>query len=153
MLVAAPDAEVIVIGFSDDEAMIGRATFWHREVVSEKTQQESVLLGELAAQYEHSEPMLLVYPQLSGWFSTASMQLPVNELAGSAQFVKSARIWVRAPSPAVPQTSLAVISCSLSAYDAQDSAHSGLVASPVRPHGWMEFWIMALQMTLVVYLA
>jgi hypothetical protein len=141
---------VIVIGFSDEDATIGSVTPLHRFVVSEKTQHESVLFGELAAQYEHNEPRFDVNPQLSDWFSTASIQLVVNESAGRAQFVKSARTCVSAPESAVPQTLLAVISCSLSAYAAQESAHKGLAASPARLHGWTEFCTMALQRTLVV---
>jgi hypothetical protein len=43
------------------------------------------------------------------------MQLSVIDAAGSAQLVKSARIWVKAFGPAVPQTLLAVISSSLRA--------------------------------------
>ena len=78
------------------------------------------------------------------------MQLPVKESAGRAQLVKSARICVSAPESAVPQVSLAVISCSLSAYEAHDSAHSGRAASPESPHGCIEFCTIALQSTLVV---
>jgi hypothetical protein len=36
--------------------------------------------------------VLFPYPQLSGSFVDPSMQVPVNEFAGSAQFVKSALI-------------------------------------------------------------
>ena len=41
---------VIVTGCSDEDATIGRLTPTHRVVVFEKTQQESVALGELAPQ-------------------------------------------------------------------------------------------------------
>lgn len=81
------------------------------------------------------------------------MQDPVMELAGRAQLVKSARICVSALLPAVPQMLLAAICCSLWAYSAHESAHSGRVAFPESPHGSMEFWMMALQSTLVVYRA
>ena len=81
------------------------------------------------------------------------MQLPVSESAGSAQLVKSARICESALSPAEPQILLAVISCSLSAYAAHESAHSGAAASPLRPQGVIEFCMIALQSTLVVYRA
>lgn len=144
---------VIVIGFNADVAMIGSSTLLQRDVVSENTQHESVEFGELDAQYEQSPPRFDVKPQLSGWFSTASIQDPMSEVAGSAQLVKSARICETAPVPAVPQMLLAVISCSLSAYDAHDSAQSGRVASPDRLHGVIEFCIIALQSTLVVYRA
>lgn len=77
----------------------------------------------------------------------------VNESAGSAQFVKSARICVSASASGFAQTLLLVISSSLSAYEAHVSAQRGRVASPVRLHGVMEFCTMALQRTLVVYLA
>jgi len=81
------------------------------------------------------------------------MHDPVKESAGSAQFVKSARICVSAPEPALPHTSLAVISCSLCAYSAQDAAHNGATASPVRSQGCAEFCMIALQSTVVVYRA
>lgn len=81
------------------------------------------------------------------------MHVPLKESAGSAQLVKSARIWLSALGPAVPQRLLAVISSSLCAYSEHVSAQSGVVAEPVRPHGVMEFCIMALHKTLVVYLA
>ena len=57
---------VAVIGFSDEDATIGSCTPWHRSVVLENTQHESVLFGELAAQYEHSDPRFDVKPQLFG---------------------------------------------------------------------------------------
>jgi len=81
------------------------------------------------------------------------MHSPLREFAGSAQFVKSARICVRASEAALPQMSLAAISCSLWAYSAHESAQSGRVAAPSSPQGSAEFWIIALQSTLVVYLA
>ena len=95
--------------------MIGNATPIHRVVDLEKTQHESVAFGEEAAQYEHSPPRLLEKPQLSGSFCTACMQEPVTESAGSAQFVKSARICVSAYEEVVLQTLLAAICCSLCA--------------------------------------
>ena len=107
-------------------------------------------------------------PQLSGSLVTPAIHEPDNEFAGSAQLVKSARIWLIAFEFAVPQMSLAVIDCSLSAYSAcnkgqqprvkasieeghtQVLAHNGRVASPVKPQAEMEFWTMALQRTLAV---
>ena len=133
--------------------MIGNVTSLQRVVVSEKTQHESVAFRELVEQYAQRLPRFDVKPQLFGWFSTASMQDPVSALAGRAQLVKSARIWVRASFPTDPQTLLAVISCSLSAYWAHDCAHNGRAASPERLHALMEFCTMALQRTLVVYRA
>lgn len=81
------------------------------------------------------------------------MQEPDSELAGKAQLVKSARIWESALSPVVPHTLLAEISCSLCAYSAQESAHNGVIASPLKLHGVIEFCTMALHITLAVYLA
>jgi hypothetical protein len=96
-------------------------------------------------------------PQLSGSLVTPAMHEPDNELAGSAQFVKSARIWLIAFEFALPHMSLAVMDCSLSAYSAYNQgqqprvrlqpwerltqvlAHNGRVASPVRPQAEMEF--------------
>lgn len=60
------DVAVIVIGFSFEEATTGSVTPLHRVVASENTQHESVLFGELAEQYEHSDPTLDVNPQLLG---------------------------------------------------------------------------------------
>lgn len=148
-----PIVKVVTIACNDDDAITGSATPAHLSVVFEKTQHESVAFGELAPQYEHSDPRFELYPQSSGSFATALIHDPVNEFAGSAQLVKSARICVSASEPALPQTSLAVISCSLCAYSAHDAAHSGAVASPVRPQGCAEFWMIALQSTLVVYRA
>lgn len=93
--VDVPDAVpviVIVIGLRAEVATIGSATLLQREVVFEKTQHESVLLGELDEQSPHKPPKFDPNPQLLGWFSTACMQLVVKEFAGSAQLVKSARI-------------------------------------------------------------
>lgn len=104
---------VVTICDKADEAITGSATFSHRSSVSEKTQHESVAFGELDEQYMHKEPRFELKPQSSGSFSTAEMHSPLNEFAGSAQLVKSARICVRASESALPQTSLAVISCSL----------------------------------------
>lgn len=86
-----------------DVAITGSTTPLHLVSVSEKTQQESVELGELAAQYEHKLPVLDMKPQLLGSLATPSIHEPLNESAGSAQFVKSARIWLMALGPAVPQ--------------------------------------------------
>lgn len=63
---AAVICDVIVIGCRADEATIGRLTFLQIDVAFEKTQHESVALGELAAQYPHRPPVLPVKPQLSG---------------------------------------------------------------------------------------
>lgn len=103
-------------GAMDDVAMTGKTTPEHLVSVFEKTQQESVAFGELDAQYPQSPLILSAKPQLVGSFVTPSMQVPVSELAGRAQFVKSARICVNAFGPAEPHTSLAVMSSSLSAY-------------------------------------
>lgn len=85
------------------------------------------------------------------------MHEPDNEFAGSAQLVKSARIWLIAFELALPHISLAAMDCSLSAYSAyirrsalavrlgyyhhltQVLAHNGRVASPVRSQAEMEF--------------
>lgn len=49
-LLASPVVKVVTIGFNDDDATTGSATFSHRCSVSEKTQHESVALGELDEQ-------------------------------------------------------------------------------------------------------
>ena len=72
---------------------VGKVTSTQRSVTFEATQQESVALGELAAQNPHRPWRLFEYPQLLGSFSSPSIQAPLNESAGRAQFVKSARIW------------------------------------------------------------
>lgn len=143
-------------GCIEEVATTGKTTFAHRVSLSEKTQHESVEFGELEAQYEHKLPVLSEKPQLLGWFVTPSIQVPVNESAGSAQLVKSALIWLRALFPAVPHTLLAVMSSSLCAYSAwssvsrdsqqrttstltQVSAHKGLAAVPERVHSVIEF--------------
>jgi hypothetical protein len=144
---------VVTICCSADDAITGRDTSEHRVVVFEKTQHESVALGELAEQYEHSDPRFESNPQLSGSFLTASMQAPVNESAGSAQLVKSARICVSAYELGLSHTLLATISCSLCAYSAHESAQSGLESLADRSHGAAEFCTIALQSTLMVYRA
>ena len=83
----------------------------------------------------------------------AEMHCPLNEFAGRAQLVKSARICVRASEFELPHALLATISCSLWAYSAHESAQRGRVASPSSPQGSAEFCIIALQSTLVVYRA
>lgn len=97
------EVEEVNNGSIVDVATTGSTTPSHLVSVSEKTQHESVELGELAAQYEHRLPKLDEYPQLSGSFITPSIQLPLNESAGSAQLVKSARIWLMALEPVLPQ--------------------------------------------------
>jgi hypothetical protein len=54
---------VVTTFVSEAVATTGRTTPSHLEVVSENTQQESVELGELAAQYEQRPPRLFAYPQ------------------------------------------------------------------------------------------
>lgn len=142
--VAAADVGVVAI------AATGNITPLQRDVVSEKTQQESVAFGELAAQYEQSPAVLSVKPQLSGSFSTPSMQVEPIASAGRAQFVKSALSCLAAFGPGLPQRLLYVMLCSVSTYEAHVSAHSGAVATPSRLHAWMEFCTIALHKTLVV---
>jgi hypothetical protein len=85
----------------------------------EFTQQESVALGELAAQNEQRPCKFDWNPQSFGSFCAPAMQDPLRELAGRAQFVKSALIWLKASRPESPHNSgLAVISCSLMAKSA-----------------------------------
>ena len=74
------------------EVVLGRCTFEQRDSACEFTQQESVALGELAAQKVHKPPRFDEKPQLSGSFCTPSMHDPLRESAGRAQLVKSARI-------------------------------------------------------------
>lgn len=52
-------AELVKRGCMVDVAMTGRTTPSQRVVLLEKTQQESVAFGELAAQYEHNPLRLL----------------------------------------------------------------------------------------------
>lgn len=144
---------VVTIGDNDDDAITGNDTSSHRSSVFENTQHESVAFGEVDEQYKHSDPRFELKPQSSGSFSTAGIHAPLKESAGSAQFVKSARICVRASESAFPQMSLAVISCSLNAYSAHESAQRGREASLSRPQGSAEFCTIALQITLVVYRA
>jgi hypothetical protein len=144
---------VVTIGDNEDDATTGSTTFSHLCSVSEKTQHESVAFGELDEQYMHKDPRFELKPQSLGWFSTAEIHCPLNEFAGRAQLVKSARIWVRASESELPHTLLAAISCSLWAYSAQESAQRGRSAVPSSPQASAEFCIMALQSTLVVYRA
>jgi hypothetical protein len=61
--------------------------------------------------------VLLPNPQLVGSFVAPSMQLPVNEFAGNAQFVKSALICESALLPGFEQRELsAIMMASLSAF-------------------------------------
>lgn len=83
----------------------GSLTFWQRVSVLEKRQHESVAFGELAAQYEHRAGRLLLKPQLFTSFWNPCIQLDVNESAGKAQLVKSARISVSALGALDPQRS------------------------------------------------
>jgi len=83
---------VIVTGWSAEDAMMGSTTSLHREVVFEKTQQESVAFGELAEQYPHRPLRFVEKPQSTGSFCSPPTQLPDRESAGRAQLVKSARI-------------------------------------------------------------
>jgi hypothetical protein len=152
-LLPSPVVRVVTICDNDDDAITGSATFSHRCSVSENTQHESVEFGELDEQYEHRDPRFELNPQSSGWFATPDIHCPLNEFAGRAQLVKSARICVRASEFEFPHTLLAVISCSLCAYSAHESAQRGRVASLSSPQGSAEFCIMALQSTLVVYRA
>lgn len=100
--------------------VMGSLTFWQRDSVLENKQQESVALGEEAAQYEQRLPRFDEKPQLLGSFCTPRMQLFVRELAGRAQLVKSARIWVRALSLLVTlqMAGVEAIDCSLLANSA-----------------------------------
>jgi len=95
--------------------------------------------------------VLLPNPQFSGSLSAPSIQVPLKELAGRAQLVKSALICVSALLLGFVQRSLlATINASLSALSAQDDAQIGRELTGERPHGWTEFCTMALHSTLVV---
>lgn len=79
------------------------------------------------------------------------MQVPVNEFAGSAQFVKSALICESALLPGFEHSALsAMIMPSLSAFWAHVSAQTGRESAADRPHGVREFCIIALHITVVV---
>lgn len=66
----------------------------------------SVLFCPPDPQYWQKPMVLLPNPQLSGSFWEPSTQDPVNESAGNAQFVKSARIWSLASLPGSEQRAL-----------------------------------------------
>lgn len=89
-----------------DAAAMGRVTPWQRCSVLEKTQQESVEFADPAAQYEHRPPRLEAKPQFSRSFTSPGMHEPASDLAGRAQLVRSARIWLSALGPVVPQRRL-----------------------------------------------
>lgn len=57
---------VVTICDRDDDAITGRATLSQRSSVLEKTQHESVALGEVEEQYMHRDPRLELKPQSSG---------------------------------------------------------------------------------------
>lgn len=165
--VAVEDVEDVLGKKGGIDVVIGNLTFSHLDSACAFTQQESVELGELAAQREHRPGRFVPKPQSSGSFSTPCMHVPDNELLGFEQTVKSARICLMALSPGVPQRSgLDMICCSLAATSycspsaafyigigkvlTHTSAHSGRVALPVRPHGSTEFCTMPLQINVVV---
>ena len=98
--------------------------------------------------------MLFANPQLLGSLILPVTHLPLNESEGKAQTVKSARIWSIARLLGLEQVSLSeIICCSLMACWAQVSAQSGCESLSEREHGFLEFCTIALQSTLVVYLA
>ncbi|KAK4940126.1 hypothetical protein LTR66_014942 [Elasticomyces elasticus] len=92
----AEEVELVNSGARLEVAATGRTTLLQRVSVLEKTQHESVEFGELAAQYEHRPLRLLEKPQSFGSFTKPCTHATVNEFAGSAQVVKSARICVSA---------------------------------------------------------
>ena len=87
------------------DTVVGSSTPAQRDSTRELTQHELVELTRLSAQKEQRPCRLDSKPHSSGSFCTASMQLPLSELAGSEQRVKSARIWEFALLPGVPQSS------------------------------------------------
>ena len=92
----------------------GNLTPTQRVSAPENKQHESVEFGELLAQYEHKLGRFALNPQLSGSFSAPGIQFALSESGGRAQFVKSARIRLRAFGEFVPQRSgVAVINSSL----------------------------------------
>lgn len=79
------------------------------------------------------------------------MQVPVNELAGNAQLVKSALICESALLPGLVQRAeFSMMMASLSACCAHVSAHTGRESSADKPHAVREFCIIALHITVVV---
>lgn len=68
----------------------GRVTSWHRPWALEVKQQESVPFSVLDRQKLQRLIKLSPNPQLLGSFVSPEMQLPLIELAGKAQLVKSA---------------------------------------------------------------
>jgi hypothetical protein len=111
LLLALGPAVVDVIAPMD--VVTGSLTFVHRVSVCALTQHESVELGELVAQYEQRLGRLFAKPQLFGSFCTPTMHcLSFSESLGSAQVVKSARIWSMALLPVAPHRSWVEAICS-----------------------------------------
>ena len=71
----------------------GKVTSSQRPVAFEVKQHESVPLTVLERQKLQRPCKLPPNPQSSGSLAVPEMQLPLIELAGKAQFVKSARSW------------------------------------------------------------
>ncbi len=97
---AAPAVELLVgdeVGVAVDESRpemvekTGRATFWQRPSALDVKQQESVAFSVLARQKLQRPIRLSPKPQLPGSLDSPAIQLPLIELAGRAQLVKSAR--------------------------------------------------------------
>jgi hypothetical protein len=87
------------------DTVVGSSTPVQRDSTRELTQHELVEFTLLSAQKEQRPCRLDSKPHSSGSFCTASMQLPLSELAGNEQRVKSARIWEFALLPGVPHSS------------------------------------------------
>lgn len=68
----------------------GRLTSWQRPVALEVKQHESVPFSVLERQKLQRPTRFELKPQSVGSFSSPGMQLPLNELPGNAQLVKSA---------------------------------------------------------------
>lgn len=91
------------------EEVDGKRTPVHRLVTFDAAQQESVAFGELEAQYPHRPCRFVENPQLLGSFSSPVMHCWLSELLGRAQFVKSARIWLKKSLLGPPQSWLSTV--------------------------------------------
>ena len=87
------------------EVSVGRVTPLHRLVTFAATQHESVELGELVAQKPQRPNRFVPKPHSAGSLSSPEIQDPVNESAGRAHTVKSARIWSIKPLCGLPHMS------------------------------------------------
>ena len=96
----------VAVGKRGGKEVVGESlTPGHLDVTLEATQHASVALGELAAQCAHSPGKFVEYPQFCASLRSPVTHPALSESDGSAQFVKSARIWSMKLDRGVPQSS------------------------------------------------